>query len=496
LSPAAAPATCSHFYQDIADATLDFDKNYIYELWHKVNAAKVEYLEKVLDSEPALYPTIVDRYRDLLQKITPCRDGNLTSNTCRSGFLNLIASQMSYGFDFPGLNTRHYIPTGVDQEIDRLFFGNDSNLRRDILGQIILGPQQMIVRSTSYVSSELLQIIDSISRGQISNEELNSELAEAKKYVLNVLATMPIEDSVKSRIKPLINNVHLNYYPTNCSSHHLSYDEESEGAQLNRVFSSIEMCGRFMSKRFSKGARFFVLAHEIAHSFDPCQIGFDFSHAADQNIFPFATNLFSNEKLPTIYDFRKNDSVSPYRNLLKCLRSENSVRARPAIEYASAPDQTTSSDPNAPQQVVIRAERRDPLTFVYLCGIKKFDGLLPRDSITEAFADWISAQAEVERYKDQPQISVASDLIDFNRMLAPSRKSVIIDNRMNRFSDPHPNVERLIQNIFLANPIIRKAVQCTEDNSTPPLYCDGSDQHLHYPDFLSDFIPNGQFLSQ
>ncbi|MFH1263019.1 MAG: hypothetical protein V1495_06200 [Pseudomonadota bacterium] len=196
-----------------------------------------------------------------------------------------------------------------------------------------------------------------------------------------------------------------------------------------------------------------VIAHELAHSIDPCRI------AQGPGNYRFKYHQLLDPKLAAA-DY-------PIPNLIQCLRDERSVHAYRA--EATNEKGTASRNILYDRAKPIRPTKSRKATYSVFCG---GDGPTQMDQIPEATADWFAAEV-IPRYieKYHPDLSetfLQHGYSNYLRGLQP------LFSRISEFKDPtdeHPQLEDRIDRILMAQPKIRTQLGCGEKTDGEPLYC-------------------------
>jgi len=216
-------------------------------------------------------------------------------------------------------------------------------------------------------------------------------------------------------------------------------------AFYNPLQNSFRYCSGINVSSTSAFTQAFVIAHEIAHSVDPCNVAVgpsDFS-------FNYPPNLSAKEA----------ERKFPIGNFLSCLRKKNSVGAvasviRPPFsadsggsgygtmgyEYPKAP----SSEPTGP----------------------KFDSFCANDQIGESFCDWLAMEVVPEYIaKKFPQLTQTQRRLGYSNMFR-----LMCGNDAPFGFDVHPAIEDRVNGLALVQPQIRRQMGCSESPSNR-IYC-------------------------
>lgn len=197
-------------------------------------------------------------------------------------------------------------------------------------------------------------------------------------------------------------------------------------------------CGGNLFRATSEVRVVQLMAHEIAHSIDPCN-------------FPSTPTSST--------DFAAREKTYAFPKVFGCLRGENSVNAA----YNTHVFETGSEKSISPVA-------RDPKKiFCYT------------DQITESFADWMAAEVLPDYVTDDPKLTALST--DKKRQALANiyagsslctRKPSVPDMDAELYGetrDAYPSGARRMNRILAVNPKIRKLMGCGESKKTEGVYC-------------------------
>ena len=208
--------------------------------------------------------------------------------------------------------------------------------------------------------------------------------------------------------------------------------------------NSLLYCGGSIFQSDSEFEIVDTLAHELAHSIDPCNIA---DGPADVGF------KFKSE------DLLKQEVEYPLSNILQCLRTKESISAKnyrledkkPAT--ADASDTANDTAPN-------------------FCD---------DDQVGESFCDWIAAET-LPRYMEKNH-KLTREQYRLGYMNAFKPICIIRTEKMREEREKpgersdHPMIEDRINRILAVNPKVREQMGCSA--STSPIYCD---PHKTYKD--------------
>lgn len=215
-----------------------------------------------------------------------------------------------------------------------------------------------------------------------------------------------------------------------------------------------------------------TIAHELSHSIDPCclaigpvDLGFSYKNAGDL------------EKMQNEY---------PIKNVLQCLRDPRSVGAQhfaPAASNWVSP--TTgggyyggAGNDGYPMPAPgagggMGSPAAGPAAFPAAgAAAAKSASFCENDQIGESFADWMAAEVLPQYMEQNHKLTTDQYRNGYgNTWRLDCEIPATGGNNMMYASDPHPSIEKRINNILLMNPKVREQMGCQE---TPKdrLYCD------------------------
>lgn len=292
---------------------------------------------------------------------------------------------------------------------------------------------------------------------------------------------------------------------------------------------SFTLCPQFLN--YPSMAIKETIAHEMAHSFDSCNLSGNFYKSSGPEVVLNAPFEIDIKKTPGIGNFRNTRGEEP-----KELKLKNKIQEK--MKYADHPFSTTMSCLTDPRSVgattlnikalkkkakkhleeLTAADRNNPHNalarganyfdknaeeyFSYFegCDISNFGDTLGKSQIQEAFADKISADimardlnkmAFTDARKAMLEISLGysnvcpnetqslSKLRDFAvkigcpNYLENRTNETIILNQIDQIDpgfDPHPTTLKRLEKNLMAHPDIRKVLKCPKDKKV--IYCE------------------------
>lgn len=185
-----------------------------------------------------------------------------------------------------------------------------------------------------------------------------------------------------------------------------------------------------------------IIAHEIAHSIDPCVLPMGLP-ARNQ----FGKNQ-NDEASKTVLDL---DQQTPLKNLIFCLRNERSIGAKNITPEKPLTPPASEGNPSAAGK-----SEKPPKS---LCA----------DQIGESFCDWMAAELISEFIKNNHKLTTAQYINGYGNAFRPLCSS---PNTENSDQEPrrHPHTTDRIDKILLVNPSVRKDMGCPEEHSKN-IYC-------------------------
>lgn len=225
--------------------------------------------------------------------------------------------------------------------------------------------------------------------------------------------------------------------------------------------NSFKYCAGFNASSTSEFTMAFVIAHELAHSIDPCGI------TTGPSDFSFA--------------YRANISVVqahdqyPVGNILNCLRQKNSVAAIAALSnlgYGVGSYGTTNAQFGVDPRGMSMSDTTNPYAAY---GAQRpnngpsqppFKSFCDKDQITEAFSDWMAMEITPEYIeKNHPTLTTQQLRLGYSNMFRP-----LCSAYEQQGYDDHPPTELRTNAIALVQPKIRAQMGCSASPANY-IYC-------------------------
>lgn len=263
-----------------------------------------------------------------------------------------------------------------------------------------------------------------------------------------------------------------------------------------------KFCAGYLLQSTSEFQFAMSVAHELAHSIDPCII------SGGPEDFGFK---YKNKK-----DFSAMHSEYPMGNVLKCLRTTSSIGAKnfvaednkitqqqqqymaaaliaaqQALQALSA-KQAAGGEPVSRDGVKVKASSPVALANYKMAGSvggavtkMKNPSFCDEDQIGESFSDWMAAEVLPEYISKNHSLTPEQYQLGYanaRRLLCKVEK----DEDKNRGRAVHPQIDERINRIIMVNPKIRSQMGCAPTHANIA-YCDANTE---YPDFNSDVVPD------
>jgi hypothetical protein len=284
--------------------------------------------------------------------------------------------------------------------------------------------------SEALVKKYQQKISDQLSKREVVGKIKNKIFPGIKQAMLKKISELNIDNSVKKKMLEKVQAI---------SFRDASCDDKKNSNSISHLYisnafysplnNSFQVCNGLLMQSDSEFALGETIAHELSHSIDPCGI------SVGPSDFGFTYKPAS--------DFHKLDFQYPMPGVLSCLRSPLSVEARPLV-------------PALPSS---KSNMQVPAQYYSHCN--------GQDQIGESFADWFAYEvlpeymstSHPELTKEQYQLGYANAGRLFCSEAAANP------------TDPHPDGEKRVNRIALANPKMRKQMGCPEIPSHT-IYCD------------------------
>jgi hypothetical protein len=265
-------------------------------------------------------------------------------------------------------------------------------------------------------------------RAQISQREVDPQkvkllesrvFPELKEALLKKIATFPLTPSLRQKVLARVRKIRLDKsYQCDAGIVPMLF---AATLVYNANTNSIHVCEGLLGKNFSEFKLAQAIAHEMTHSFDPCNIA---------DVLPAVIRYSSTS------DLAVRDSEYLWPEVLQCLRSQSSIGAR---AWPSDPVVSSSDDDSN------HAKSDEPPYYDY-CD---------KDQVIEAFADWMSAElftTYISRH--YPHLT--------RQQWYEGYSNIFRFNCYEKFEeqDRHPAIAQRISRILVANPVVRQKLGC------------------------------------
>lgn len=269
------------------------------------------------------------------------------------------------------------------------------------------------------------------------------------------------------------------YSPNEIPTHKKLSSCELPNAFYNSTDNEVTVCPQFLNA--SEGLLFFVLAHELSHSIDTCNMHYDQSK---QGL-----------NLPEIFGFDPPKPVAskgvpsdknPFNSAFNCLNSSKTVEHKSFTlsEYKRTYENEMRSNPkSAPLMKEVLNYLDQNFESIKNCSL-----ISGRGQEQEASADWLATEALGEKLKSIPEnakkkefalmantmigdfcpnvINKAQETAKFvsgkNQCLQMANYINNLSSISKKGSSTHPSNYNRINNIVIAHPETRKALDCKD----------------------------------
>jgi hypothetical protein len=318
--------------------------------------------------------------------------------------------------------------------------------------------QKTLVLENSRFAKVLGEIEQEIS-GQFdyrAQEKLIKDdlFVRVKKQLVKKVSSLPIDEKKKEFMISKLKGI--SYGGINC---------EEMGSGLSKMFianayynpkiETFKVCKGLLSKNISEFHLAFVIAHELAHSIDPCSI----------KIGPEGEAL----KYSKTTEVEKLDGEYPIQGLIGCLRTPMSVAAlsqTPMGPYGSTlpPAPGGASGGYGSYGAPASDQQYD------YCKV---------DQIGESMSDWFGAEVLTDLIEEKyPNLKKEQWQKGFSNVFRPMCNEELENSPYANFtSDPHPKTSNRVNALLLVNPKIRAKMGCEKPHSKK-VYCDANNPAL------------------
>ncbi|MBC85563.1 MAG: hypothetical protein CL677_00165 [Bdellovibrionaceae bacterium] len=250
---------------------------------------------------------------------------------------------------------------------------------------------------------------------------------KVERLLAQKITSLDIEDNQKKRMIEKIKSIRFDRDTCNPVSQGLDTSLNINfvsNAFYDPMANNFKICDGFLLNNYSDSFLVVVIAHELAHSIDPCNI-----QRGPLSITP----QYSRK------DIAQAETQYPITPLIKCLRNENSIAAK----------------------------RYDGL--LDYIGMATFGLMNPMfcedDQIREGVPDWFAIEVLAEyAAEENPQMSIESAIDYYSKAYAGFCHFIT--------SNTHPPSKDRVNDLTLAHPEVRKSLGCSRSKNSAG-YCDG-----------------------
>lgn len=316
-------------------------------------------------------------------------------------------------------------------------------------------------------------------RAAVVDEDMNNKIKndlfpEVQKQITNIINERITDPGVKSYLAMKISSIR--FEGTDCGDMGGAFSPQDSSinsllipnAFYNPQTNTFKYCNGFLMTDRSEFKIISVIAHELGHSIDPCNIARGPSTVAFQY---------------KGVDLEAKEGEYPFTGVISCLRSPQSVEARrpqvyvpmgqspypmPGGPFPGGPFPPTGGEsgggvgqPPAPMPTFPQNQSN---TFG--------DAFCTGDQIGESYSDWLASEV-LPRYMNAKHPNLSQDQFRngysnvFRGMCNNLEPAPIGMMGM----DPHPPVPARINRIILAHPEVRRHMGCQSDSAPAPRYC-------------------------
>lgn len=315
---------------------------------------------------------------------------------------------------------------------------------KDLLGDYIKSKKYGLLKDKIYfIESETNEKIKNDMLAKVKKDlgvetlekKIESKIfPQIKSILIKKVNTTVSDPKIRKNLSDKINNIKFN--GSTCSKNSTaSYlnDLTSENAYYDHDKNKFNYCAGISIQNKSEFQIAFTIAHELAHSIDPCGITLgpqDFAFKFDSQI-----------------KIKEAQSQFPFP-VLDCLRSEKSSQAEYELKLK-------------PFTVADSTDKFDEI-FESFCTIT--------DQINEAFSDWMASEILPEYIqKNFPNLTQNQIRFGYSNVWRGGRGCDIFNEKSKSF-DVHPDQEIRVNNIILVQPKIRKQMGCPTELDNR-IYC-------------------------
>ena len=345
-----------------------------------------------------------------------CASGSITKaceETMEIGVRNMIWSNLTQHIDTPTPSWAEKAPKGQDftffEPVGLLSSIDD--LQKKIISDA----------SESKEAEDIRKIFPSIKK------EVGALLPE----LISDPATLKIAEE---KLKP----VDFGGFGCNERGYSKIHDFCAGDSHLDPKTKKVHLCYGLAAANTSKYAMAEVLAHEIAHSFDGCNLNLKDATSGTVSNSGGVVGTIQGMLGGWTKKVKSADDASPYRAAIECLRDPKSIGA------------------------VNKAQKFDPTgKFPIHCS----------DQISESFADLVAVETVV-RLSEKGFFGKNQSAEDQAKGMKNAMRHLCTSRRFDAEKEVHPHFNDRIGKILLAHPKVRKTLGCAPLDPKKMRYCD------------------------
>jgi hypothetical protein len=327
--------------------------------------------------------------------------------------------------------------------LDLMAGGLSNLLAKDLTGKSNGGlggvPLNSGIQDTTYITdsqifkAEKQALVDRM-RKALNQEGLEKKVKDkvfpqVKKLLLDKIEAMVKDPTLKENLKEKVSAI--TFAGTDCSEDFGAGNSVSalliSNAFYNNTKNIFKYCLGMSTQNTSEFQMVYIIAHELAHSIDPCGITMGPSDFA----FEYTAKTLS-----------EAEKEFPFEGIASCLRGGKSANASVILAplIVTPAQQASQTGPQSSPQVYT-----DP-TFMGFCK---------NDQITESFADWASAEILPEYIQaNHPRLSTKQKRLGYSNVWRGNCGTAMTG------ADVHPADSIRVNNILMAQPKIREQMNC------------------------------------
>jgi hypothetical protein len=321
----------------------------------------------------------------------------------------------------------------ADYALKQIFLGTDINPKNGEFLPGSLEEKMFLTENILYTNAE--KKISELMSNKFKDKKLEEKIANKIFPAMRSLVIAQINRNVKDPAtrELMANKVRsIQFAGTNCKTEENRENPNNVSGLLlpnafyNPLSHSFTFCNGMALNNQSEFQIAHTIAHELAHSIDPC------------NIVLGHPDLAYDYKSTTTRE--KMEADFPFPNLLNCLRDEKSIHARPA-----PPDDEPLAD--------------NQLLFCY------------DDQIGESFADWIATETTPEYMtNNHPKLTQKQMQLGYANIFRRNCENEA-NLKAKDTKDVHPWLEDRINKLILTQPQIRKQMGCLKNEHPEFIHC-------------------------